>query len=213
MTSFFWSKIVEIYQQAFSVLKKNPTILFLFLWLGILDALALIALFFAPSAPFSYVLAPIIRTFWSDRFLHYPDNFLLLPKLFSHAHFAISTVIGAFITGLVIKKIEADTKGEKISTLFAAGRISRYYFSLVIAWLISYGIFAFTLKGVLFILPKNALIQLVIGFILGLLVQAFISFLLPAIVILENGFFKALWEGFRFGAKNMLITMGLIVCR
>src|SRR3989338_4481395 len=179
--SFFWSKIVEIYRQVFSVLRKNPTVLFLFIWIGIFDVLALIALFSAPSPPFSYVLAPIVRTFWSDRFLHYPANFLLLPKLFNHAHFVISTVIGVFISGLVIKKIEAETKGESLSTLSAAGKVFRYYFSLVIAWLVSYAIFTFALKGVAFVLPKNLWIQLGGGFVLGVLIQSLVAFLIPAI--------------------------------
>ena len=208
--SFFWSKIVEIYQQVFSVLRKNPTVLILFLWVGLFDLIALVVLFFAPVPPVSYVLAPIIRTFWTERFLHYPDNFLLLPKLFGHAHFLISTVFGVFVTGVVIKKIEADTKGEQLSTLSAVRPVFKYYLPLVLGWLISYAIFSFTLKGVLAVLPGKVLIQLGSGFILGIIVQSLVAFLLPAIIILENGFFKALFEGFRLGFKNLLLTSGLV---
>ena len=209
--SFFWSQIVEIYQQVFSMLRKNPAILFLFLWIGIFDVLALTALFFAPSPPFSYVLAPIIRTFWSDDFLHYPSNFLLLPKLFGHAHFLISTIIGVFITGLVIKKIEAESKGDKISTLAAAGLVFKRYFSLVIAWLVSYGLFVFALKGVLMLLPRNFLAQLAGSYFLSVIIQSLIVFLMPALVIIENGFFKTVFEGFRFGLKHVVQTSALIV--
>ena len=208
--SLFGSRIVEIYQMVFSVFKKNPTLYLLFLWIGLLEFIALAVLFFAPSEPVSYVLAPIIRTFWSERFLHYPDNFVLLPKLFAHVHFLISTVFGVFVTGLVIKKIEADTKGEQLSTLSAVRPVFKYYLSLVFGWLISYAIFTFALRGVLAVLPGKVLIQLGGGFILGVAVQALVAFLLPAIIILENGFFKALFEGFRVGLKNLLLTSGLI---
>ncbi|MBI4358217.1 MAG: hypothetical protein HY584_02865 [Candidatus Omnitrophica bacterium] len=209
--TFFWSRIVEIYQQVFSVLRKNPTVLFLFIWIGIFDVLALVVLFSAPTPPFSYVLAPIIRTFWNDRFLHYPDNFLLLPKLFGHAHFVISTVFGVFISGLVIKKIEADAKGEQLSILSAAGKIFRYYFSLVIVWLISYAVFSFALKGIAWILPKNLWIQLGGAFILGVLIQSLVAFLIPAILIVEKGFLRALGEGFRVGIKNIALMSALIL--
>ena len=117
--SFFWQKIVEIYQQVFSVLKKNPTVWLLFIAVGVFDLSALMALFLAPCEPVSYMLAPIIRAFWGDRFLHYPYNFLLLPKLFNHVHFLIATLIGVFVSGLVIKKIEAHTMDKELSTLTA----------------------------------------------------------------------------------------------
>ena len=208
--SFFWQKIVEIYQQVFSVLRKNPTVVILFIWLAILDVIALVLLFLAPSPPVSGVLAPIIRTFWGDYFLHYPNNFLILPKLFGHAHFIITTVVGVFVSGLVIKKIEADTKGEKLSTLSAAAPVFKRYFSLILVWLLSYGVFVVVFKGILPLLPHNLWVQFGGGFFLGLFIQSILAFLLPALLIIENGFFKALWEGIRFGFKNVVLMSGLI---
>src|SRR3989338_2380469 len=207
---FFWSRIVEIYRQVFSMLGKDPTILFLFITLGVLDFIALVVLFLAPSAPISYMLAPIIRTFWSDYFLHYPHNFLLLPKLFSHAHFLISTVVGVFITGLIVKKIEAEVTGQRLSTLAAAGVVARKYFSLVLVWLVTYAFFTLALKGILPLLPRNMWIHLAGGFLLSLFIQSVFVFLIPALILLEQGFFKGLWEGFRFGMKNILLTSVLI---
>ncbi len=209
LENFFMTKIVEIYKQVFSMLQKNPTVLFLFLILGIFDAIALTILFFAPIPPVSYVLAPIIRTFWTDQFLHYPYNFLLLPKLFGHAHFLISTVIGVFISGLIIKKIEADTKGETISTLFAFGFVLKKYISLVVAWLISYGVFTVGLKGLLYLLPKNLLIQMAGGFVLALLIQSIFAFLLPSLIIVDQGFLRSFLEGLRCGLKNVGIMSAI----
>ncbi len=184
--------------------------LFLFLAVAFFDLIALTLLYFAPSPPVSNVLAPIIRTFWGEDYLHYPQNFVILPKLFSHAHFLISTVLGVFITGVIIKKIEADTLGQELSTLLAASRILKRYLSLVAIWLVSYGIFVFALKGILPLLPHNLWIQLGAGFLLGLLIQSMLAFLLPALVIVENGFFKAAWEGLLFGLKNIAFTSALI---
>jgi len=208
--SFFWSRIVEIYKQVFSVLRKSPTIVFLFVLLAFFDLVALIVLYFAPSPPVSNILAPIIRSFWGEYYLHYPHNFLLLPKLFAHAHFLISTIFGVLFTGIIIKKIEAETLGQKISTFSAAAPVFKRYVALVAVWLVSYGVFRFLLKGILMLLPHNLWLQLVSGFLLGLAVQSIFIFLMPALILIENGFFKTLLEGFRFGIKNIVLTSALI---
>ncbi len=218
------TKIVEIYKQVFQVLRKNPIIMILFLVLGVLDGIALTVLFFAPIPPVSYILAPVIRTFWTEQYLHYPYNFLLLPKLFGHVHFLISTVIGVFIGGLIIKKIEADQLGQNVSTLMAAGSIFKKYFSLVIAWLLMYGVFVVSLKGLLYILPKTFLIQLSGGFILGLLVQSILTFIFPVLVLVNGGFFRSIGTALRYGLRNigmmsvvlaipMLLALGLSVLK
>lgn len=206
---FFMTKIVEIYKQVFLMLQKNPTVLFLFLILGIFDGVALTILSFAPIPPVSHLLAPIIRTFWSDQYLHYPSNFLLLPKLFGHAHFLISTIFGVFISGMIIKKIEADNQGQKISTLSAAGYVFKKYISLVVVWLISYGAFTLSLKGSLYILPPNVTIQLVSSFILSLMVQSVVAFLIPSLIIVNRNFFYAFWNGLKMGLQNIAL-MGAI---
>jgi len=191
------------------MLKKNPTVLFLFLILGIFDGIALTILFFAPIPPISNLLAPIIRTFWSDKYLHYPYNFLLLPKLFGHAHFLINTVIGVFVSGLIIKKIEAVNLGQGISTLSAAGDILKKYFSLVLAWLISYGAFSISLKGLLYLLPHNFIILLTCTFLLSLIIQSIFAFLLPSLVIVNRNFFYAFLGGLKVGCQKILLMIGV----
>lgn len=204
-------QIVEIYQQVFSVLRKNPIIYFLFIWVGVLDLIALALLFLAPSPPVSYLIAPIIRTFWSDQYLHYPDNFLLLPKLFGHAHFLISTVVGVFITGLVIKQIEGEYTGEKSSTISSMQIVLKKYISLVIAWLISYGVYVAGLRLLMILLPPVFPVQLFASFLLGVVIQAVLAFFLPALIVLNQGFLRGLWEATRFGARNVLLTSAVIL--
>ncbi len=111
---FFWSKVVEIYRQVFLLLKKDPTFLALYIISGVLDLAALIFLFLAPFAPVSYILAPVIRAFWSDVYLHYPQNFVLLPKLYNHAHLLLASTFGIFLTGLTMKKVEAEVRDDKM---------------------------------------------------------------------------------------------------
>ena len=209
--NFFWPKIVEIYKQVFSVLRKDPTLFILFSIIAFLDLLALLVLFFAPTPPVSYILAPIIRNFWSEKFLHYPYNFSLLPKLFNCAHFLITMLVGVFVSGLVIKKIEGHiVQGEHLSILSAARPVSKTYFSLIVAWLISYGFFSFSLKALLPLVRFNIWLQILVAFFASVIFQALVAFFLPAILILKGGFLRKMWKALNYGAKNILTT-GILI--
>ncbi|MBI4430116.1 MAG: hypothetical protein HY587_00190 [Candidatus Omnitrophica bacterium] len=209
---FFWPKIVELYQQAFSVLIKDPTIWVLFLVMGILDFIALTLLFLAPSPPVSYLLAPVIKTFWSPRFLHYPENFLLLPKLHTHAHLFIATVFGVFISGMVIKKVESwMKKGERLKTFEAARSVAERYVSLVFAWLAAYFIFKGLFRMLNPFLRTSLWMQLGVGFIAAVLVQALLGFVVPAVLLRDGNLFKGFWNGVAFGFRNLAAASVLVL--
>ncbi len=209
---FFWPKFVEVYQQSFSVLIKDPTIWIPFIFIGVLDFVALALLFLAPSPPVSYVVAPIIRTFWSSRFLHYPENFLLLPKLQAHAHFLIATIFGVFVTGMAIKKIEAALKGDaRLSTSTAIREVFGRYISLVVVWLFAYFLFKILFNFLNPILTMSLWVQLGAGYVVAVIVQALLGFIIPSVMLREGGFFKSVWEGVVFGFKNLGIASALMV--
>jgi len=209
---FFWPKFVEVYQQAFFVLIKDPTIWIPFIFIGVLDFIALALLFLAPSPPVSYVVAPIIRTFWSARFLHYPENFLLLPKLQAHAHFLIATIFGVFVTGMAIKKIEASLKGDvRLSTSTAIREVFGRYISLVVVWLFAYFLFKILFNFLNPILAMGLWVQLGAGYVVAVIVQALLGFIIPAVMLREGGFFESVWKGIVFGFKNLGIASALMV--
>lgn len=203
-------RIAGVYRETAAILLENPTIALLFLFIAVLDGLALAALFLAPSWPFSAIVAPIIRTFWSERFLHYPDNFVLLPKLFNHAHFVILTVFGVIVNGLVIKKIEGEVKGQKITTFAAAGPVFRKYFSLLAGWVICYGLFIFAAERTLKMLPGILPLQFSAGFIVSLILQALFAFVLPALLIEANGFIKNFWRGLVFSVQHFVTVCVMV---
>ncbi len=199
---FFWSKTVEIYKQSFVVLSETPTVLFLFIFMAVLDYLALAVLFFAHSEPVSLVLAPIIRTFWGSRFLHYPDNFLLLPKLLNHAHFVLTCVVGVILTGIAIKLIESSLKGDRRTVVAVSGVVFKKYFALLTAWVFSYGVFYYGLRFVLRSLPSHWFIQVGTSYLLGIVVQGFLIFLFPALLIAGRGLLKDSVTAFRFSFRH-----------
>ncbi|MDP3919586.1 MAG: hypothetical protein Q8R76_02110 [Candidatus Omnitrophota bacterium] len=192
----------------FSVLSKNPTILLLFLVLALIEFAALLVLFLAPSELFSSLFAPVIRRFWGEQFLHYPENFVLLPKLFTHAHFVIVTFIGVVVSALVIKKVEGDVCGsESISILAAAGFVLRKYFKLFIIWIAMYAVSRYAVTLVL--LQETASIGYRFGMIygVGILLHSFFAFLFPSVVLSEGKFLKSVWEGLFLSIKNFFCVL------
>lgn len=210
--AFFGRVFVEIYQQVLEVFKSNPTIVLLFFVLALIDLAALLALFLSHSSPFSAVLGPVIRRFFGEQYLHYPANFELLPKIYGYAHLVIVTVIGILITGIVVKKIEAyyGQQGKNPSSVEVLGPVIRKYLLLVIVFLVTYFIGAFIVKLLMPLVPKTLVTQFIALFILGLFVQALFAFLIPAILIADEGFFKSLVQGFLLGIRKLPFTMGLI---
>lgn len=202
--------MVDVFQQTITLLKENPTIILLFLSVAILDALALLILFYAPSAPVSIIVAPIIRAIYSDYFLHYPANFILLPKLLTHAHFFILTFFGIIITGIVVKKIEFHLQGERLTTAGALTPVIKKYFSLMIAWLITYFAFKVAMSVTMPLLPRSMVIHVAVGFMLGLVLQALLVFLIPSILISGKGLIKDLLGGFLFGVRYLYKTSLII---
>ncbi len=208
--SFFWPRVVDIYRQVFEMLKKDPTLLILFALISLFDFVALLILFLAPIAPVSYILAPIIRTFWSDHYLHYPQNFILLPKLFNHAHFLIVATFGILVNALVVKKVENQViSGGKLPTLIAAGPVFKKYGVLLTAWLLVYFLFTTSLKVVFKVLPKILWLHLGVMFVMTLLGQAAAFFLLPSLLLSGKGFFGGLGEGLKMGLRNLALTSAI----
>jgi hypothetical protein len=209
-TASLSEQVSDTYREAFAILIENPTISFLFLLIAFLDVGALMSLFLAHSWPFSAILAPIIRTFWDDRFLHYPQNFVLLPKLYNHAHFVILSVFGVIVNGIVVKKIEGAVKGNKVHTSAAAVPVLKKYLGLLIGWLVSYGVFVFAAEKILGLLPGNLPLQIAAGFGVSLILQSLFAFILPSLVLGGRGFLKDFWDGIVFGFQNF-IPASLIV--
>ena len=205
--NFFWPRVVDIYRQVFGLLKKDPTLFMLFAMISLFDLIALLILFLAPIAPVSYILAPIIRTFWSDYYLHYPQNFLLLPKLFNHAHFLIVATFGILVNGFAVKKIENQLlTGQRLSSLLAAGPVFKKYGALLTAWLLVYFFFTTSLKISFKLLPRILWLHLGVMFSVTLLGQAVAFFLLPSILLSGKGFWGSLGEGLNKGLQNLALT-------
>ncbi|MDD5746733.1 MAG: hypothetical protein PHO30_05655 [Candidatus Omnitrophica bacterium] len=74
-------KIRETWLEGVRVLRTHPLVFLPFLYLAVAEGLWLSICYYAPRPPVSLVLSPLIRAFMGEDFLHYPLNFLVLPRL------------------------------------------------------------------------------------------------------------------------------------
>ena len=194
---FMLKKLNAIHKEAMTVILHNPVILLLFVLLGAIEAFALTTLFLSHSAPFSKLFAPIIRRFWGERFLHYPDNFLLLPKLYGYANAVILTIVGLIISAICIKLIEASVTRTGASTLGAMQQAFKKYFGMLAVWIPAFLLMRYGVANLMPLIPRVLALQFVLILILFIVVQAVTTFLFAAIVTSESGFFKAIGDGFK----------------
>lgn len=209
--TFFMTQNVGIFRQTQKTLNENPIIWVLFFFVACCDFIALLILYTAPFGPHAVLLGPIIRTLWSERYLHYPENFVLLPKLMYHAHVVILLIVGIIITGIVIKKVEAYRKGEKLHSVQALKMVLSKYLPLAVCWWLTFTAFNFMIKKGMLLLPSNFWIRLAGVFFFAMLSQALLAYLIPAILLSKAGLLKGIKDAFVIAVRYMRQTLVLIV--
>ncbi len=95
--------IRETWRIGLRVLTAHPLVWLPFLCLAIAEGVWLSICYYAPRPPVSLVLAPLIRAFMGEEFLHYPLNFFVLPRLLfiGRVMFYLTLGIPAFIMTLL----------------------------------------------------------------------------------------------------------------
>ncbi|MFH1413950.1 MAG: hypothetical protein ABIG56_03810 [Candidatus Omnitrophota bacterium] len=223
------NQLIKIYEKTITAIRKYPFIFFPFLLYALLQAIALVIIYIAPRDPFNKILAPPIRTFWGERFLHYPTNFILLPKLFSIAQFGLAVIIGSLITGLVVAlvlNIFDKRKPGLRQGLFTA--VKRYIPLILITFLVL-ALFRFSTKFIVFLLTKYFLagherllflggrlwfgpLLLLTNFACAILIQALFIYSIPVLIIERKNFITSLFRGvilFKRWFMQSLILVGL----
>jgi hypothetical protein len=198
--------------------KENPVLVVPFLFVLFVDLVALFTLYFSPRPPISIIMAPPIRRFWGDQFLHYPMNFLLLPKLFNYSNIVLSTTIGVLMTGILLKWYDILSFSSKriyfsrdflVSLKIALKR----YLPMVVFFIILYGLtIAFQKYSLKFIMPllpattwgKVGYIGLL--FMANVVLQSFFAFVFPALIISKVSLFKAFKNNFMLVLKHLNVV-------
>jgi len=218
------SSLIKVYKITFQSLKNNPALFIPFIIFASLDFLALIFIYFAPRMPLRLVFGPIIKTFWGERFLHYPANFLLLPQLNSNIRMAISILFGSLLTGAAVAMIFGiyNKKQLKLKTAFKSAL--KNYISLACIVLIFSLLYYALAKIVTIVLVKYFIsghtrllflgarawlgpVLFLINFILVVLIQSAFIYAIPILLIENKKLLKSITGSFALFKKLFLPTL------
>ncbi len=189
-------------------LRNQPAILVPFLIFAVIELCFLTALYFFPRQPFVTVFGPPVRVFFGERFLHYPDNFLLLPQLAAFSRTLLYVVAGSLLEGVAVALVKQAYTGESprgSAFLFAArryGALASVSFLVSLAFLAAVRLQAAFLSLSLFLFILNVAT--------GVLIQAFFIYAVPVIVIEGRGTVPAMFRSFRLFCKKPLETLLLV---
>ncbi|MFH1771991.1 MAG: hypothetical protein ABH872_04170 [Candidatus Omnitrophota bacterium] len=207
-------QIFETWRKTFRMLCKHPRIMLPMAIGAALNVLFLYLLYLAPQRPMYYLLGPPVKTFFGERFLHYPFNFYILPKLFSYAEVASGAFIGMLMVAVTIGMVAQVVKGERPSLLVNLIRGIRRYFSLIGIWLIIISLIFIIGKAAVKIIPPSsgiASLFVIAGlFMAAVSVHMIFIYVVPLLIIRQKSFFSSIKEN-AILLKNLFIPTVMLV--
>ena len=208
--------VIKIWKETIRIFGQNRGIFLPFFIVGIVDIFLLIIIYLAPQPPLSVLLSPPIKVFWGERFLHYPLNLFLIPRLFDLAHTISIAFTGVLMTGTAVRMLEEVHNGSGPDFGRGLTNSLRAYLKIFVIWLVMFGLVSavFKLLPVIFKLKQGmaSLLLLGAGFIISIFIQAIFIYAIPAVIIEEKKIWPAIKRSvsFCFGAfLPTLILVGL----
>jgi hypothetical protein len=217
----------SVYNKTTQGLKSNPVLFVPFAIFALCEFITLIIVYLAPRMPLKLVLGPPIRALWGERFLHYPVNFILIPKLISLARLGLTVLIGSLLTGaaaVLVLKIYKKSKIDFKTALKTAFKKYIALFGIVLLFtLIFFVIDKITSKllikyftsghtRLLFLGAKLWLgpILMTLNFIFALIVQSAFIYAIPILMIEGTSLTKAIIKSFQLFKQLFLKTLFLV---
>ncbi len=221
-------EIVPLLRGAVNTFITHPVILFPFVTIAFIQLTFLEILYFAPRFPSAVFFNPIVKTLWGEGFNHYPNNFIVLPKLFHYAQAPLYIFISSFFISTAIAIIAAVDDGHKVKLLPAFRNVFKQYVHIFVGALISFGVFfgihklhsllvmrawdISSTEGIFFIL-KTAVLQTIpyVNLLNGIFVTAIFAFVFPLIVIENKKIFSAIGLNFKYLWGSFWIVFFIIL--
>jgi hypothetical protein len=211
--------IINTYHLVFQALRSQPKLFIPYICFVLVELAVLFLLYVAPRHPFNVVLAPPIKAFFGEPFLHYPTNFLLLPKLSSLSRNFLSCILGALMTGFAVLMVSDAYNHKTVRPAASLKTAFKKYISLFTVVLIITGLFFGLLKlvetgfaSLLFLKSKVWLGPAMIGIniLVVLLVQGLFAYAIPLLMLENNKLFQAMARSVGIFFKLFIPTAVLI---
>lgn len=211
----------SVWSMTFRMIARYPRVLIPFFSIAVFEALLLTVLFYYPRPPVSAVFAQPIQAFFGARYLHYPYNFLLLPKLFYYGQILTILTLGVVMFGMAVGMVgQVNMEGNRPRISGNINRALRRYFSLAGVWLITFIASWILLKASLFLITKFSSPPLAAKLLFSasfygslaavFLVESIFVYAYPAIIIERKGFIKGVVKSFSM-IKGVFITTVILV--
>ncbi len=180
-----------------------------FLVTAFVEVLGILVLWLAPHPPFSKLLAPPVRYFFTDRVLHYPWHLWFLYYAMKHTHIAVSIGLGAFMSGIACAMVRQTHEGVPLSVRGALVSRQVKYGRVLLVWLITWGLAEGLVTGLVRFAPKAAWVfWAAIG--LTILLQLLLVNAIPASVFERSPWWKALFQSVREAARYPISTFVVV---
>lgn len=204
----------QSYAQAISAVAKDPRIYLPFMIFAIVEMVTLFLLFLAPRMPFRVVMGPVISSLWGEQYLHYPYNFVLLPKLAGFSRMVLSVLAGSLLTGISLaylykKPIGAAIKKYLHLLLIVFLLTVLFYYCNKIFGKLLLKYFTSGHTKLLFIGARMWLgpINLFIVQFMAVVLQALFVYAIPVVMLSEKKFFGAILESVGMFFTNFRLTI------
>ncbi len=196
--------------------------------LAFIQLLCLELLYFSPRFPLAAFFGPIIRNIWGEKYLHYPLNLVLLPKLFYYAQLVIYLFVGSFLLAVLSRLVVTYNNEGKVDVRKALRSCWPLYVHVLLATFLTFGIFhllsmaygmiiqrAFEIRSTagIFFWIKQLVIQGApyVQFIASILVTTLFVYVVPIIMVHQKKIASALIENFKVLGSSMWLSLVIVL--
>ncbi|MFH1860541.1 MAG: hypothetical protein ABH870_05970 [bacterium] len=216
----------EVWKVSFKSMWQCPAIFLPFAFIALCEMILLGILLLAPHPIMEPLLGPPIKRFFGEMFLHYPYNFSLLPTLFEYVSLPLTLVLMPLMCAVTVGMTSFVVNGEKADLGKNLGlSIKKYvpsFFLRIIVLLIYIGIFMLlkflalqcyppALAKILHI-PSWRMLTICqyLSLFICLLVEPFLAYAIPIMILEKKKLFSAIKEGIIVGWSMYLPTIVII---
>jgi len=210
------SLISKVYSFTIQSFQKNPKIYLPFAIFALIEFMALMLLYLSPRVPLRALLGPPIAAIWGEKFLHYPVNFLLLPKLAYYSRMCLCVVFSSLLTGWAV----AMTYKKPLSSVYKK-YVSLFLIVLIMTAIVLFGIKVITASLLKYFYAGNSKllflgpdmwfgpILTVLNFVVAIFVQAMFTYSIPILIAGDQKFLKAIFRSFWVFKRYFLVSLFL----
>ena len=219
--------INKIWLSAVEMMTKHPVIIMPFVVVAFMEGLVLELLYFSTRKPISLVLNPIVSKFFGRGYLHYPAHLVLLPKLFYFAQVIIYVLIGVFLTAIAVNMFKKINEGGTIKLRPLVKSAANRYAAFLVFGIVSVVLLALIQKFDTYVFGKVSRLiarnfkdlpmfvysglYLIGNFFMYVILQIFLVFTIPVMVIEKKSFLAAFFKSVSMGLRNFFSILMIIL--